>query len=351
MGEETRGDFLTSQEGYTQMSKTTIPHLSVFLVIPTIRNLNFLKSWGDEFKDCEILVVEDRKKKEVRVPHIPAKAIHHFAWNDIRKEFGDAEWIFPRRNAGIRSFGFWMAYKMGADVIITLDDDCYPVGDDLVRTHLENLSLKAPKNWFTTYPHPKYMFTRGFPYKVRDKSPVVISHGLWSGVVDLDAKTLVNYPELNQDSYPPIRQFVPNGLYFPMSSMNLAFNKAAAVLMYFPLMGVDEEDQRWGYDRFDDIWAGVFAKKISDHLGWSIVSGSPFVHHKGASDRHKNVRKEARGLVVNEWLWKRVEAVRLTSKDAARCYLELAEKIRFPEQRYFRKLREAMLIWVKLFLH
>ena len=333
------------------MSKTTIPHLSLFLVIPTIRNLNFLKSWGDEFKDCEILVVEDHKKKEVRVPHIPAKAIHHFAWNDIRKEFGDAEWIFPRRNAGIRSFGFWMAYKMGADVIITLDDDCYPTGSSFVQTHLENLSVKAPRDWYPTYPDPKFMFTRGFPYKARDQTPVMISHGLWSGVVDLDAKTLVKFPKLNQNPYPPIRQFVPKGLYFPMCSMNLAFKREAIPLMYFPLMGEAKDGTKWGYDRFDDIWAGIFAKKICDHFNFAVVSGSPFVHHKAASDRRQNIHKEAAGLEVNEWLWRRVDEVRLTRRTPVRCYLELAERIRFPKQRYFRKLREAMLIWVKLFLN
>lgn len=324
--------------------------MSVFVVIPTIRDLTFLKSWGKEFKDCEIVVVEDHEKKEIKMPHIPAKAMHHFCWNDIRKDFADREWIFPRKNAGIRSYGFWRAYKMGAEVIITIDDDCYPVGDGFVSTHVENLSLQASQSWFPTYPHPKFTFTRGFPYKVRDESPVVISHGLWSGVIDLDAKTLVKYQKLNQDPYPPIRQFVPKGFYFPMCSMNLAFKRDVIPLMYFPLMGESVNGTKWGYDRFDDIWAGIFVKKIIDHLGWSVVNGSPFIHHKGASDRVKNVRREASGLVTNEQLWKRVDKVRLTKRSAARCYFELAEKIRLPQQRYFRKLREAMIIWGKLFL-
>ncbi|MCH7951731.1 hypothetical protein IH980_03275 [Patescibacteria group bacterium] len=325
--------------------------MSVFVVIPTIRDLAFLKSWKGEFRDCQIVIIEDREKKEIACPSVPAKAIHHFSWEDIHKDFGIDEWIFSRKNAGIRSYGFWKAYRMGADVVITLDDDCYPTGSSFVQTHLENLSVKAPRDWYPTYPDPKFMFTRGFPYKARDQTPVMISHGLWSGVVDLDAKTLVNFPKLNQNPYPPIRQFVPNGLYFPMSSMNLAFKREATPLMYFPLMGVGSDGTGWGYDRFDDIWAGLFAKKIVDHLGWSIVSGSPFVHHKGASDRFQNIQKEKDGLVVNEWLWRRVDSMELTRRTAARCYLELAEKIRFPKQRYFRKLREAMLIWAKLFLH
>lgn len=326
-----------------------LTRLSVFLIIPTIRSLDFLEHWGEEFEDCEIIIVEDHKKKELSPPPIPSKAIHHFTWKDIHNDFGDRDWIFPRKNAGIRSYGFWKAFQMGADVVITLDDDCYPSGSSFVQNHLENLSVKAPSSWFPTYPDPKFIFTRGFPYKVRGRIPVMISHGLWSGVIDLDAKTLVKFPRLEQSPYPPIRQFVPKSLYFPMCSMNLALKREAIPLMYFPLMGETKDGAQWGYDRFDDIWAGIFAKKIADHLGWAVVNGSPFVYHRAVSDRHKNVRREASGLAVNEWLWKRVDNVRLSKRVPSRCYIELAEKIRFPNQRYFQKLREAMITWARIF--
>ncbi|OGY18913.1 MAG: hypothetical protein A2900_01255 [Candidatus Chisholmbacteria bacterium RIFCSPLOWO2_01_FULL_50_28] len=332
------------------MNKTKNSRLSIFLVIPTIRSLDFLKEWDVEFKDCQIVIVEDHEKKEISIPSIPSQTIHHFSWTDIENDFGEKGWIFPRKNAGIRSYGFWKAFEMGADVIVTMDDDCYPTGTDFVQTHLENLSFKAPGDWFPTYPDPKFMFTRGFPYKMRNQMPVVVSHGLWSGVVDLDAKTLVKFPKLNLPPYPPIRQFVPQRFYFPMCSMNLAFKRKATPLMYFPLMGESKDGTRWGYDRFDDIWAGIFVKKIVDHLGWSVVNGSPFVLHKAASDRLGNVRKERRGLAVNEWLWKRVDEVKLTKRTAAECYLELAEKLRLPKRRYFMKLRSAMIIWAQLFM-
>jgi hypothetical protein len=178
----------------------------------------------------------------------------------------------------------------------------------------------------------------------------MISHGLWSGVVDLDAKTLLRHPKLNQGAYPPLRQFIPRGFYFPMSSMNLAFTRAVLPLMYFPLMGEDDQGSPWGYDRFDDIWAGVIAKKIADHLEWGVINGSPFVRHRGDSDRRKNLRKEKSGLIINERFWKLVDEIQLTKRTAATSYLELSEKIRFPMGYYFRKLRQAMKIWAKLFL-
>jgi hypothetical protein len=177
----------------------------------------------------------------------------------------------------------------------------------------------------------------------------MISHGLWTNKIDLDGKTEMKYPNLHLSVYPPLLQFVPQRVYFPMCSMNLAFRRGATPLMYFPLMGADPGGKAWGYDRFDDIWAGIFAKKILDHLGLAVVNGSPFVEHRKASDPRKNVLKEKRGMSANEWLWKKADEVSLSKKTPAECYVELAQNIRFPRNTYFRRLRDAMIHWGNLF--
>lgn len=322
----------------------------VFLVIPTIRDLDFLNEWGEEFKDCHLIVVEDRDKKSIKVGKTFLKNISHFCWKDIKDDFGKGEWMFSRKNAGIRSYGFWKAYGMGADVVLTLDDDCFPVEEEYVKKHLDNLFFKGAKDWTATYPDPKWMYTRGIPYKVRDKIPVMLSHGLWSGAIDLDAKTEVKLPKLlDEKAYPPIRQIIPKDYFYPMCSMNLAFRRDAVPLMFFPMMGFDPDGRKWGYDRYDDIWAGLFSKKIMDHLGWAVANGSPFVEHRKASDPGSNLKKERKGMKINELLWKKVAEVKLTKRTAKACYIELAEKIRFPKVKYFEKLREAMIIWANLF--
>ncbi len=323
--------------------------MKIFLVIPTIRSLDFLVAWSDAFADCHVLIVEDGPKKTIRVPHVPQKEILHYCWQDIRDDFGRNEWIFSRKNAGIRSYGFWKAHEFGADIIITLDDDCYPIEEAFVQKHVDNLSRSAPHGWVTTYPHPDFIYTRGIPYEIRDAYPAMISHGLWTNKIDLDGKTETKHPYLHLPVYPPILQFIPQHSYFPMCSMNLAFRREVTPLMYFPLMGSDPEGKLWGYDRFDDIWAGIFAKKILDHLGWSAVNGSPFVEHRKASDPRKNVQKEKRGIIVNERLWKMVDEVTLTKKTPAGCYIELARTVHFPQEAYFKRLSEAMIYWGNLF--
>ena len=321
-----------------------------FLVIPTIRNLDFLRSWGEAFSSCHLIIVGDRYGSEIDLPKAKFSSIKLVTRQDIDDEFGKDAWIFSRHNAGIRCYGFWKAYQAGADVVVTLDDDCFPAGDNLIKGHLDNLNFKIPLSWINTYPNPKWMFTRGMPYKNRNKIKVCLSHGLWSGALDLDGITEVRLKRLlNEQKYPPIRQLIPSGYFYPMCSMNMAFRREIMPLMFFPMMGEDPFGKKWPYDRFDDIWAGIFSKKIMDHLNLGVINGSPFVLHKKASKPKENYSKEINGLKINEMIWKLVNDVRLTKDNPKDCYMELASKIKFPETKYFKKLKEAMIIWANLF--
>jgi reversibly glycosylated polypeptide/UDP-arabinopyranose mutase len=325
--------------------------MNIALVIPTIRNLSFLSEWKTLLSECHLVLIEDHEKKTVEIPKSVFQSISHYCWQDIKSDFGNNEWIFSRKNAGIRSYGFWKAWKNRADIIITLDDDCYPVDKDFVMRHVSNLFLKAPVHWVSTFPHPHYLYTRGFPYEVRNTIPVMVSHGLWSNQIDLDGRTQNKQSAtMNVSPYPPFLTFIPKGQYFPMCTMNLAFRKDMTPLMYLPLMGKDPAGRPWGFDRFDDIWAGIFAKKIMDHLGYAVANGSPFVEHRKASDPDVNIQKEKTGLPVNEKVWQWVDKVKLTKQTPALCYQELAKGIVFPHTQYFAKLRQAMLIWSDLFL-
>jgi len=324
--------------------------MNIALVIPTIRSLSFLSEWKSVLSPCHLIIVEDHTSQQIELPKIKFQSVSHYSWQDIKKDFGRDEWIFSRQNAGIRSYGFWKAFQTGADMIITLDDDCYPVDNDFLDQHIRNLSLKAPRGWYGTFPHPDFMYTRGFPYDIRAVYPVMVSHGLWSKNLDLDGMTQKNHPHLNIPSYAPLLSFIPQGQYFPMCSMNLAFRREVTPLMFFPLMGKDSGGNPWGFDRFDDIWAGIFAKKIMDHLGYAVSNGSPFVEHRKASDADTNIQKEKTGLPVNEKIWLWADSVQLTKQTPALCYRELAQGISFPHTRYFTKLRQAMIIWSELFL-
>lgn len=169
--------------------------------------------------------------------------------------------------------------------------------------------------------------------------------GLWANVPDLDGNTQKENPEVRLSRQEFNFALAP-GQFAPISSMNMAFKKEVIPALYFLLMG-----SAWGFDRFDDIWSGIFVKRICDHLDFSISGGSPFIWHDRASNPDTNIQKEATGLIVNELLWKDVEKMKFKGDNFKDCYLELAEQLSDYDvnKEYWPKLREAMKLWANLF--
>lgn len=303
------------------------------IVIPSNRPKgiqDFLAAW--KFEDAEVIVVEDGPTRSFALP----PEVRHFSWEEIDSELGDDAWIIPRKTGAIRSYGF---LKAEGDVIVSLDDDCLPVRDQRFLDLHEQALSSVPQfgAWVSTLDGIK---PRGLPFReLRREWPCAISHGLWLGVPDFDAVTQLSWTGRVSDKSSLPEQTIPPGQFFPMCSMNLAFRQEFKPAMYFLLMGPS-----WPYSRFDDIWCGLFAKKIADHLGYSVHSGLPYVQHSRASDVFKNLEQELSGYSVNEWLWKHVDKMRLTEDYVSGCYLEISEQL--PEGEYWETLGKAMRRWV-----
>lgn len=316
--------------------------LKVAIVIPTIRYSNictFLKAWECEFANQIVIVIEDNPERtfELSLPQI-----WHYSWKEIDDELGADSWIIPRRTDCVRSFGFFKAYQQGVDLIVSLDDDCLPSEPGFIAKHCEMLdSEPASDAWVSTVDGAA---PRGFPYfATRRALPCVLNHGLWQKVPDYDAITQLQTARRTL-SISPVERAIPRGAYFPMCGMNIAFKTQLTPAMYFLLMGRD-----WPYDRFGDIWCGVFVKRICDHLGYGVTSGQPFVRHERASDVWENLRKEASAYEANETLWQVVDRAILSGDNVADCYGELAQKLTIPGP-YWTRLRTAMRTWADLFL-
>jgi len=321
----------------------------IIIVIPTIRDLEFLIDWKNQFQNCTLIICEDHPNKSIKIPKI-GKRQFHFSWKEIDADLGENSWIIPRKVSAIRNYGFLKAYQMGADVILSLDDDCYPVKNhNFVDLHIRNLNLKAPRNWINTNPDARHLYTRGMPYLNRSEQPIMLSHGVWTNVLDHDAPTHLQNLEFKAEFAEHFLYFIPNGTFFPMCSMNFGFRREITSLMFFPLMGEDNKGNKWGYDRFDDIWSGIFAKKIMDHLGYGVVNGSPMVEHRKASDPFKNLQKEASGIAINEHIWQSIYNAKLTNKTIIGAYRELITIQLFTSSEYFRQLKVAIEKWIGLF--
>jgi reversibly glycosylated polypeptide/UDP-arabinopyranose mutase len=311
----------------------------MIIVIPTIRNLDFLIEWKEQFKDHKIIVVEDHDKREIKAPEGFNMTI--YTRKDIRNDLGFSHWIIPTKSAGIASFGFWKAWQLDEGDIYTLDDDCYPDTNTTLKDHIFNLTQRVTFGWMTSSREP----TRGFPYNIRGSAEVVVSHGLWSGLPDYDGVTHLNHPRV---SYAPTttNYIMPRGSYYPMCRMNLAFKRKVTPLMYSLLQGEGQP-----VNRFEDIWAGVISKKICDHLWMAHINGAPTVKHGKEYDYGGMMRMaitELPGMVENERFWEAVDNVNLTSKTITTCYLELAEKLDLDGE-YWKDVKKAMKIWGRLY--
>lgn len=309
------------------------------------------EAWKHEFDRDDVRVYTVPDTEETRA--------------EIKAGLGEDEWIIPWRTGAIRSWGTIKAYRDGADVFIHLDDDCLPHTQHFIDAHVA--ALDHPARWMSTIhglvprgmPRDVKGMPRdvGVPKKGREScitaihdapGSVVVNHGLWKNIPDLDGETQLATPP--PYVYETPTQWIPAGLYFPMSYMNIAFRREVAPLMWLGLQGMSPNGRvPWGYNRFDDIWCGVFVKRICDHLGLTIRSGTPWIWHDRASDAATNARLEAPGIIANEWLWRHVDAVPLTARTPARCYHELADRVEFPDEWYWRSLRRGMHVWASQF--
>lgn len=303
--------------------------MSLAVICPTNRPTSLAawwNAWREEFlsHDAKMYVVWDDEK----------------TWKEIDDRLGDDAWIISRRSSAIRSWGFLNAYWDGAEQFITLDDDCLPFTTDFVDHHLAALNHRG--QWLSTI---QGLRPRGMPDDTQG-FPVAINHGLWVNVPDLaGADQLINPGPYK---YQTPTQYMPAGMYFPMSGMNLAFRRDVAPLMWFGLQGSDPGGNPWGFDRYDDIWCGLLAKRVLDHCGLCVRSGTPLVFHARASDPVVNEAKEQSGRVVNEWLWRAVSHTRLLGENPLAAYRDLAQTLTLPNEVYWRKFRAGMRIWSDL---
>jgi Reversibly glycosylated polypeptide len=319
--------------------------MRITVVVPTVRPAlaaDFLAAWRSELAGrAEVILVEDAAAASFQTP----KWVRHVARGDAAG-LGGGAWIIPSWSSACRSYGTLLAARRDADVIWHLDDDCRPEPsvDYLRRLRLIFGGTVPDPSWWNTL-HGSGVYPRGYPYRIRgSRWPVMIHHGLWSHVPDLDGRTQLQNPDLRLR---PARQreFVPVGAFFPMCGMNLAFTRPAVPLMYMGLQGPD-----WPFDRFDDMWAGLLAKRAADHLGWAVSSGAPSVRHDRASDATRNAAIEAPGIDAHEDLWPHIAAAPLTAATPAGCYAELADVVAAfrPAEPYWAQLAAAMRIWAGL---
>lgn len=262
------------------------------IVIPTIRSVEFFKGflldWKEDFKGCHIIVIEDRKKKELKklfeMDVFKELSYDIYDWRDIDKDLGDKAWIIPRKSDCVRSYGYYKAWQNNPLFIVTLDDDVRPQASHIENFHFNLFQEEyAPENFYNTLRNTNE-FPRG-TYKGRVGCDV--SHGCWLRVPDLSAEEQIKSNITGTEPQSSRTWFniglIPKGAYFSMCGMNLAWKPHVTKDMYFGLQGGD-----YPIDRCGDIWAGY---NITNK-GYSVYTGYPMCTHTRASNVWSNLKKE-----------------------------------------------------------
>jgi len=347
---------------------------SIALVVPTIREhcmKEFIMRWDalGLFSLVDLIIMEDNPEKTFDL----GDECVHLCWTDIERRLKGLQWIIPRRSDTVRSFAYWYAWNEGYQFIMTMDDDCYPpvknednfeYPDAKAFVNLHVTALLNKTKWFNTLNNVK---PRGVPfYELGRRSDVIVNHGLWTKVLDYDAPTQLVNPVQEQFSFD--NKIVPCGSYFPMCGMNVMWDAKYTPWMYHLLMGRQFVSDRGEmmldsdkllqlpFDRFGDIWCGIFMKRCADLCDKVVSTGMPYIRHERASNPFANLKKEANGLEVNEKLWQHIDNFKFggPEMDPSQVYAELGMHVQkyeeFPQYvEYFKKLGEAMQYWARLF--
>lgn len=279
--------------------------------------------------------------------------------------------VIPERAHAETSFGFLIAYEENADFIIELDDDVY-ISRGFVKEHKENLfndngeTVYSKYKWYNTMDLliiNEKLFPRGHPYApetrieeyywVNKGGKAVLNMGHWIGDPDLDALTILYYGGFNGKcnikgkGIKKDKVIIGEGTYFAICSMNTSFIPKIVPAFYQLYMNF------MGIDRFDDIWSGIFLKRIADYLGDKVCIGKPIgLHDKRPRNVFKDLKKELNGMIINEWIWKVVDND-LSGESYSDAYLSLINILESKIKEldgYLRKFMEVQIIKMRLWI-
>ncbi len=372
----------------------------IVLIIPSIHVFNYWKTYIENFKKynhslerIKALVIDEEANKIREKNQELFSDIETEFWGKKEREkyfqdrFGQRwekyEQLIPLRAHSETSFGLILAYEEEPNLVIMIDDDTYPSMDyDYLGIHeqvIEN-SISIDKvigtknKWYNVLTNLELemdgLFPRGYPYGQDTREnfsyytesidgKIVLNQGLWINDPDLDAVTILVQGGLNGKPRSKSLRLkdqntvIARNTYLTVCTMNLAFSPEVIPAFYQLPMGPEEK-----IDRFDDIWSGLFLKKVCDHMGKNLAHGAPICfHEKTPRSVFKDIRAELPGIELNEILWKLVDSINfIDTTDYCSAYQSLIEGlngklnlVKGSQKDYLQYMLTRMELWTKLF--
>ncbi|KAL5703175.1 UDP-arabinopyranose mutase [Ranunculus cassubicifolius] len=328
------------------------------IVIAAMRSdlTSFMEEWRIIFKRFHLIIVKDPDVSEdLKIPDGFKCTV--YTKSDIDKRVGGSSSILFS-GYSCRYFGYLMSRRK---YIVSVDDDCIPAKDDkgriidAVAQHVFNLSAPATPFFFNTLYDPYVEgsdFVRGYPFSLRNGVTCALSCGLWMNLADLDAPTQALKPEMRNARYVDAVLTVPVRTLMPLSGINVAFDREVIGAALFPgLRLVGEGKLRW--ETVEDVFSGMCAKVVCDHLGLGVKSGLPYVWRNESGNAVESLKKEWEGVKLMEEVVPFFESVRLarSAVTAEDCVIEIAKMVKEQLGGFdgvFARAADAMVKWVEL---
>jgi hypothetical protein len=299
---------------------------------------------------------------------------------EILREFPRLDALLPWRSIQRRNLGYLIAYRDGADVIISMDDDNFLHEEDHLAAHAlvgETADVRCVRTdvgWWNvcsllaTEPRRRF-YHRGHPFSKRwlpareewsvRRGRVAVNAGLWLGDADVDTVTRVEEPfkvtSLVGDDGPV---GLHAGTMAPFNSQNTAKIRDLLPFMFLVVAGDQLRGHRARFTnfRYDDIWMSYFARAAIDRMGDIVTYGRPLVvQERNPHDLLIDLDRELVPMFLTETLCETLATVELRSTDYPSLHRELCEALRSrfsahaklsePERAFLLGVVDGMAIW------
>jgi hypothetical protein len=295
----------------------TPPQLAITLT--TINDGRFLERFrpllmaGGE--RVSMIIAGDRKTPPecaIRVQQMAADGLNvRYLGLDAQEEIMGAAGLTPEfipfNSDNRRNLAVLEAWRTGADVFISLDDDnfplepqefinCYSQVGRVQRLPAATCEGRWPnvcamldiRSGWTD--EPVALFARGHPHTRRtsetialslgqEQEATVLAHvGLWEGHPDVDAAARATLDPVSRGMLRPNVLLAPANARAPMSTQNIAVARALIPAWWYVRMGPMKSGRP--LDRFGDMFQAYFSSMVIEALGGRFAFGAPLVRHE-----------------------------------------------------------------------
>lgn len=343
--------------------------------------LDNLNKYGE---DAEIVIIGDLKSPHDKLYNFEKTYSNVHYWSPPKqkawlKDYPKIDKIIPWNTSNRRNIGYLIAAKeTGAEKIIILDDDNFVDSKwNFIKEHMIGYVeipeiITSPRGWinnleFLELKPDVRIYPRGHPIHMRGLNDsitkckagtmgrIVLNLGLWTNTPDLDAATLisVNVKSLRW-SESKKHYYVARDTFFAINTQNTSFHKCILPCFYCTTMGVMINGVL--SDRYDDILAGLFAKKIIDKVGDYASLGLPLTDHRRNKHHYlKDLLLEYWGMYIMDELSKWIRTLHLNEKTYPDAYVELSDELyKYADsqvildiKKYLKRTSENMKSWVE----